>query len=118
MVAEPRRLSTEAGDLLMEAGNDLLFSAASAWEIGIKYALGKLPLPSPPSTYVPLQIQKTRVTPLAVEISHALEAASLRLHHRDPFDRLLVAQAMLEDATIMTSDLRFESYGIDLVFAG
>ena len=118
MVAEPRRLSTEARNLLVDPGNDLLFSAASAWEIGIKHALGKLSLPSHPSSYVPLQIQKTRVTPLAVEISHALEAATLRLHHRGPFDRLLVAQAMLEDATVMTSDPRFDLYGVDRVFAG
>lgn len=118
MVAEPRKLSTEARTLLMDPGNQLLFSAASAWEIGIKNALGKLSLPSPPSSYVPHQIERTRVTPLPVEMSHALEAAALRLYHRDPFDRLLVAQATLEGATLMTSDPRFDQYGIDRTFAG
>jgi PIN domain nuclease of toxin-antitoxin system len=118
MVAEPRKLSVEARALLTDPENQLLFSAASAWEIGIKYALGKLSLPAPPSRYVPHQIDRTRVTPLSVEISHALDAADLHLHHRDPFDRLLIAQARLEGGTLMTSDPRFDPYGIDLVFAG
>jgi PIN domain nuclease of toxin-antitoxin system len=115
MVARPDRLSTEARSLLENVENVLLFSAASSWEIAIKHALGKLVLPDAPSRYVPAQIEKTGVTPLPVEHSHALHVADLPPHHRDPFDRLLVAQARLERVPIVTTDARFRPYDVAIV---
>lgn len=115
MVAQPDRLSAHARSLLEDARNVLLFSAASSWEIAIKHALGKLVLPDAPGRYVPAQIEKTGVTPLPVEHSHALHVAGLAPHHRDPFDRLLVAQAELERVPILTTDARFRTYGLTVI---
>ena len=117
MIAERERFDAETAEMLENAANELLLSAASSWEIAIKYSLGKLTLPAPPAKYVPRQIAKTGVTPLLVEHSHALRVAGLPSHHRDPFDRLLVAQAELEGVTLLTADRKFEPYGIPIEWA-
>ena len=117
MIAEPERFDAETAGMLENSANELLFSAASSWEIAIKHSLGKLTLPAPPAKYVPDQIAKTGVTPLLVEHSHALRVADLPSHHRDPFDRLLVAQAELEEVTLVTADRQFEPYGIPIEWA-
>ena len=115
MQAEPDRFSPEARKLLLDPSNELFLSAASSWEIAIKYALGKLPLPEPPSTYVPSRMQSSGVIGLAIEHAHALHVESLPPHHRDPFDRLLVAQAQLEALPIMTADRVLASYSVTVV---
>lgn len=117
MVAEPERLSAESGILLQDGSNELLLSAASSFEIAIKYTLGKLPLPAPPRNYVPDQIAKTGVATLPIEHGHALAVAELPLHHRDPFDRLLIAQARLEGLTIVTVDRRMAAYDVPVRWA-
>jgi PIN domain nuclease of toxin-antitoxin system len=114
MIADPDRLSSTTARLMEHQENELLLSAASSWEIAIKYSLGKLDLPSDPSRYVPEQILETGVTPLPVEHSHALRVASLPRHHQDPFDRLIIAQAELEQATLITADQKFSQYGIPI----
>lgn len=117
MIAEPERFSAQTTALLENPANELLLSSASSWEIAIKHSLGKLFLPAPPAKYVPEQIAKTGVTPVSVEHSHALRVSGLPPHHRDPFDRLLVAQAELEGATLLTADPQFEPYGIPILSA-
>jgi len=117
MIAERQRFGPEITGALEDSTNELLLSAVSSWEIAIKHSLGKLTLPAPPAKYVPEQIAKTGVTPLPVEHSHALRVASLPPHHRDPFDRLLVAQAQLEGARLVTSDRQFAPYGIPIEWA-
>ena len=106
---EPERLR-EHRAVVEDPDAELLVSAASAWEIAIKHALGRLPLPEPPATYVPTRMQAIRATPLAVQHDHALAVASLPLLHRDPFDRLLVAQALVLGVTILTADSILEQY--------
>ncbi len=113
----PERLTREARELVEDASNDLFLSAASAWEIAIKYALGKLPLPDPPDRYVPSRLALSGTTPLPVEMRHALQVAALPPHHRDPFDRLLIAQAQLEDLVLVTADGQFGPYGIQTLSA-
>ncbi len=81
-----------------------MVSAASSWEIAIKYEIGRLRLPEEPDRYVPSRIRMIGAQTLAVEHSHALAVAALPALHRDPFDRLLVAQAQLEALTILTAD--------------
>jgi PIN domain nuclease of toxin-antitoxin system len=115
MQAEPDRFSSETRKLLLDPDNELFLSAASSWEIAIKYALGKLPLPEPPSTYVPSRLQSSGVIGLAIEHAHALHVESLPPHHRDPFDRLLIAQAQLEELPIMTADRALASYSVTIV---
>lgn len=113
---EPERLR-EHQAVVEDPDTELLVSAASAWEIAIKHALGRLPLPEPPATYVPTRMQAIRATPLAVEHDHALAVASLPLVHRDPFDRLLVAQALMLDVTILTADAILARYPVQTLLA-
>lgn len=113
----PERLTADAVDLVSDAAHELVLSAASSWEIAVKYARGKLPLPQPPADYVPDRIRSSGVGTLGISHSHALAVASLPPHHRDPFDRLLVAQAQLERLTIVTADRAFEPYDVPVVWS-
>ena len=107
MQVSPQRLSAEARDLVSDLENELYFSVASGWEIAIKYALGRLPLPDPPEQYIPRALERQRIETLPVELRHALRVSGLPTHHRDPFDRLLIAQALTEDLTLLTVDRQF-----------
>lgn len=100
----------------LDRADALLLSGASAWEIGIKHALGKLTLPLPPRTYVPDRMATSGVDGIAVELPHALAAAELPPHHRDPFDRLLVAQSLALDVPLVTADRIFENYEADVIW--
>ncbi len=117
MQAKPQQLSQQARALLQDSGNQIFLSAASSWEIAIKYALGKLPLPLPPVEYVVSRMETSGTSPLPIQHSHALHAGSLPLHHADPFDRLLIAQAQLEELEILTVDRQFEAYQVKLLWA-
>jgi PIN domain nuclease of toxin-antitoxin system len=112
----PERLAPSVLSLLEDPANELLLSAASSWEIAIKYALGKLRLPEPPSRYVPRRMTASGSRGLPIEHAHSLRVAELPLHHRDPFDRLLVAQAQLEKLVLVTVDRRFETYDVETRF--
>lgn len=117
MQAHPDRLSRAALAMVSSVDNELYLSAASAWEIAIKHALGKITLPSSPAHYVADRMTSSGVLPLAVRHHHALRVAELPLHHRDPFDRLLVAQAQLEDLPVLTADRAFARYEVTVVWA-
>lgn len=117
MQATPERFAEASLALLQDPENDLLLSAASSWEIAIKYSLGKLTLPEGPATYVPSRLRRSGVTPLPVQHVHALHVASLPAHHRDPFDRLLIAQAQVEGLTILTADHVLAGYDVPVVDA-
>lgn len=110
----PERLNDESMALVEHPETELLLSAASSWEMSIKYALGKLPLPLPPGTYVPDRMRSNGVRGLPVTHRHALHVATLPAHHRDPFDRLLIAQAQLDKLTILTADRTFEKYDVPM----
>lgn len=116
-LASPERLSAEARTVLSSRRNVVYLSAASAWELAIKAALGKIELPEPFEAFVPSRMARLGITPLPVTHAHALRVSSLPPHHRDPFDRLLVAQAIVERLPILTADAAFERYGIELIRA-
>lgn len=118
MQAEPERLNEKTRELLVDPSQELALSAASSWEIAIKYALGKLPLPSTPGRYVPERLRADGIRPLPVSHVHALRVADLPLHHRDPFDRLLVAQAQCEQLTLVSADRILNRYDVELHWAG
>ncbi len=105
----PERLGRHV-DLLADPDTQLLVSAATSWEIAIKFGLGRLPLPDPPARYVPTRLRAIGATGVAIEHAHVLAVADLPPHHRDPFDRLLVAQAALLNATLLTGDSALERY--------
>jgi PIN domain nuclease of toxin-antitoxin system len=115
---EPERLG-ERLSLIEDQRSELLLSAASSWEIAIKHGLGRLPLPEPPDRYVPARMRAVGAIALAIEHTHALAVAALPPLHRDPFDRLLVAQAGLLDVPILTADPIVAEYPVQtLMVAG
>ena len=116
-VSAPERLSSHARALVEGHEHELYLSAASAWEIAIKYSQGKLRLPDPPATYVPTRVERLGVLPLPIDHAHALHVSSLPPHHRDPFDRLLIAQAQLERLSLLTSDPVFAAYDVRTIAA-
>ena len=93
MLTDPARIRPDLLSELHDGRTRLLLSAASSWEIAIKWGIGRLPLPGPPATYIPTRMQRSGVEGLPVEHAHALRVATLPNLHRDPFDRLLIAQA-------------------------
>jgi PIN domain nuclease of toxin-antitoxin system len=117
MQADPSRLRAGTRALIEDTANELLLSAASAWEIAIKYRIGKLSLPEPPHRYVPERMRRSGTRALPVEPVHALRTSELPDHHADPFDRLLIAQAQLLRICIVTADRQLEAYDVALVAA-
>ncbi|SON60207.1 hypothetical protein MSIMFI_01701 [Mycobacterium simulans] len=115
--SEPDRLRDETRAIVADVRNNVLFSAASAWEIAIKYRLGKLALPEAPASYVPDRMRRSGTAALPVEHAHVLRTAELPDHHRDPFDRVLVAQAQLLDLTVVTADDQLSAYDVAVVAA-
>jgi PIN domain nuclease of toxin-antitoxin system len=117
-------LQTERGrlgehlSLAEDPHNERLLSAASSWEIAIKYSLGRLPLPEPPQRYVPSRMRAIGALGLAIEHRHALAVEELELVHKDPFDRLLVAQAQALDVTILTADEVITRYPVHTLLVG
>jgi PIN domain nuclease of toxin-antitoxin system len=114
---EPKRLGSHLR-LVEDPRNERLLSAASSWEIAIKYRLGRLPLPEPPQRYVPSRMRAIGASALAIEHNHALAVAELEPLHKDPFDRLLVAQAAAFDATILTADEAIAQYPVHTLLVG
>jgi len=112
-LAEPKRIPKKTRAQLESAENDVLFSAASLWEVAIKVQAGRLDL-SVPLDEISTAAQAMGFVELPVRAAHAVGVARLPLHHRDPFDRLLIAQAMLEPARLITVDGPLQQYS-DLV---
>jgi len=117
MLLAPERFSPRARRIVEDTSHTLYLSSASAWEIAIKHALGKLTLPEPPATYVPSRVASLGIQPLSIDHAHALAVATLPPHHRDPFDRLLIAQAQLEDLPILTADPAIGLYDVATIAA-
>lgn len=111
-LADDPRLSPAARQAIESPGASTLVSVATVWEIEIKRALGRLP--------VPADLRETMASgayvPLSITIEHAVAAARLPLLHRDPFDRMLVAQAMVEELTIVTRDPKIAAYGVPVLW--
>ena len=112
-LGNPSSLSPDARAAIENPRTPVLVSTASAWEIGVKVSLGKLRAP----VDLAEQLRDKRFTPLPVSIAHGLRVGALPLHHRDPFDRLLVAQAQLEGLTIVTRDERIAAYDVETLAA-
>jgi PIN domain nuclease of toxin-antitoxin system len=106
-------LATRAREAIADSANLAVVSAASAWEISIKKALGRLSAPDD----LEQQVHAGGFLPLPISIGHAVAAGQLARHHDDPFDRMLIAQAFAEGLTIVTRDKRFDDYGVPLLAA-
>ena len=110
------RLSARARDLIEDGKDEMLVSIASLWEIAVKHSLGKLDLARPFDEVIPSQLEVNGFTNLPLTIPHVAKVATLPFHHRDPFDRVLIAQALVEELSILGGDVAFDSYGVDRIW--
>lgn len=114
--AEPERLSAKARALLESFSTEVLVSAASAWEIATKVRIGNLPGAAAFSADMPKRIEMLGFQPLAVTLEHAVRAGQLPGTHKDPIDRMLIAQAQAENLTLVSNEKAFDTYGIRRVW--
>jgi PIN domain nuclease of toxin-antitoxin system len=105
-------LSATSKALIEDPANRMLVSIASCWEIAIKTGLGKLTLGEPSGTYISNALTRTGFELLPISLAHATAVEALPSHHKDPFDRLLIAQAMIEAIPIVSVDVAFDPYGL------
>jgi PIN domain nuclease of toxin-antitoxin system len=115
---EDRRLSSRAMELINSNESVVFFSPVGTWEIAVKYSLGRLPLPEEPETFVPKVIQDLKLQTLDITHRHAIEVGRLPMHHHDPFDRMLVAQARVEGLILFTSDRHLRKYDVEQFYCG
>ena len=106
------KLSTEARSIIEDGLNEPLLSVASLWEMAIKVSIGKLDLKKPFETFVPDQLELNGFDQLEIGFHHIASVAKLPFHHRDPFDRLLVAQALTEGIPLVSADGLLDAYGV------
>jgi PIN domain nuclease of toxin-antitoxin system len=111
-IAGDVRLSAPAQALIEAPENDLFLSMASVWEIAIKYSLGKLTLAQPFGDVISAQIDANGINLLPLEVAHTVQVTALPFHHRDPFDRMIVAQALVENLPVISVDPALDLYGI------
>lgn len=114
--AQPEKLTDTVIEHIADEANELWFSVASVWEMGIKTAIGKLLLPEPIDQYVSTRMTQLGAVSLDITATHALQVAALPLHHRDPFDRMLIAQAQTEAMTLVSADAAFSQYEVSLLW--
>ena len=112
------RINATGREILESGEKEIYFSAATAWEVSIKASLGKLKLPAAPYTCVTGFTEKQSLRSLPITSLHAVKVYDLAPHHRDPFDRLIIAQAVVEEMTVLTADRNFEKYPVDIVWCG
>ncbi len=116
IILDDPRLSDTARKEFAKPGNDTWLSAASACEVAIKYRLGRLPLPEDPVTYVPKQRHAHGIQPLPLREEECLQLARLPDIHRDPFDRMLVCQAIVQGLTLLTPDPEIHKYPVRAIW--
>ncbi len=116
LAIEPEKLSPAVLNLVEQGNTKLLLSAASGWEIALLVKLGRIVLPESPEIFIPGTMQALQVTPLPIGFSTAIAAASLPLIHRDPFDRILAAEALRNNITLLSKDTIIPRYGVRVVW--
>lgn len=112
-IADDPKLSAFARSLIENSDNERLLSIASLWEIAIKMSLGKLEVERPFDELIPHQLELNDIDVLAIEIAHLKKVAAMPFHHRDPFDRLIVAQGLVEQIPVVSIDTKFDDYGVE-----
>ena len=111
----PEKLTDDALSLLENESIEKYISAASAWEIAIKWATGAIELPEYPVTLIPAKVAEAGIHNLPISMQDALRVSELPMYHHDPFDRILVAQAQRNHATILTNDKVFAKYDVEVI---
>ena len=117
-LATPNKLNRRGRQVLSNQREGLFLSAASAWEISVKFGLGKLELPETPAKCVPTWMLNWGIRGLEISHLHALAVGDLPSHHQDPFDRMLIVQATMEEMVLLTADRMFEKYRVETLWCG
>ena len=117
MHAEPERLSAPVRARLVDADQEIVLSVVVAWEIGIKVARNKLTIPEPVDDFITVRRHRSGMQLLPIDLAHVLDSGALPPHHADPFDRMLVAQARVENLTILTADPWIARYDVEILSA-
>ena len=115
-ISDSPRLSALAREVMSDSNNVLYFSVASGWEIAIKAQLGRLQLPNDLGSFIPEQLAANNMTVLPVQLHHALHVSTLSRYHRDPFDRILIAQSQVESLPLVTVDAKISRYAVDIIW--
>ena len=115
-VMDEPSLSMRAREVISNSRNEVFFSAASGWEIAIKASRGRLELPTRPHEFVATQLSLNAFQTLPIQLSHALQVYNLPDLHRDPFDRLLIAQCQVEKLAFICGDAKLAEYGVEIIF--
>jgi len=115
-ITDAPQLSEKVREIMANGHNRLYWSAASSWEIAIKVALGRLTLPEAPEEFLLAQLAKNRIESLPITDLHALRAGQLPHHHRDPFDRMLIAQAQIESFALLSNDPKCGLYELAMIW--
>lgn len=110
------RLSEHAAALIGDGTNEVFFSAASGWELVIKHALGRIEFPSSPRRFIPEQLEQNGFQVLPIHLGHALKVGELPTLHKDPFDRMLIAQAMVEEVELLSGDDDIRRYPVSVTW--
>ncbi len=116
VITDDPELSPRARELFVDSANEVYLSSVSAWEIAIKYSLGRLPLPEPPERLIPFQRQQHGIESLQLEEDSALHLTRLPPLHKDPFDRMLVCQAIVHGLVILTPDALVNQYPVRTIW--
>jgi PIN domain nuclease of toxin-antitoxin system len=116
MVTDDRRLSEAARAAIADGANQVFLSAASMWEIVLKTGAGKLHLRGGPARFLEREIRRNRLAPLPIQSAHVLRVSSLPTIHKDPFDRLLIAQAQVENLPLITADPAITRYPVQVIW--
>ncbi len=115
-IADSPQLSEVARDIIADERTQPIFSVVSGWEIAIKARVGKLEIPDSPEKFLPEQLSRNDVEILPLYLRHALHMYELPDHHKDPFDRMLVAQSVLEKLPILSADPEIFRYSIEVIW--
>lgn len=115
-ISDDRRLSDRAREFIGDGRNELFFSAASGWEISIKAGLGRLEVPGDLQRFIADQLSRNAIKVLPIYLSHTLHTRVLPDHHRDPFDRILTSQAILEEMPLLSADPKISHYPVEVVW--
>jgi PIN domain nuclease of toxin-antitoxin system len=116
IIGDDPRLSSAARDIFLRPENEVALSVASVWEILVKTASGKFQLPQPAGPFLRAELRKNSVTVLPILLQHVLRVEQLPLHHRNPFDRIIVAQAIEEKIPLVSADAKFSAYPVELLW--
>ena len=115
-ISDDPRLSEKAREIIADGRNELFFSAGSGWEISIKAGLGRLEVPENLQRFIADQLSRNAIQVLPIYLSHVLHTGTLPVHHRDPFDRILVSQAILEEMPLLSADSHLSRYLVEVVW--